>query len=114
MNDAFERPRSLSERAQAHAAADDLERLLGGPQPSAGGMTPAEGAATMAGLLAQMGEVMAPVREASIGYRAGLIADGFPPEEASRMAADYHGYVVTMLRTAMTSGGGGNDGTDGR
>lgn len=67
---------------------------------------PAEETANqLAGVLASIGEVIAPVREATDGYRASLIAGGYPEADASRMAADYHRYVLELLTTSAAGGG---------
>lgn len=51
--------------------------------------------------MAQFRDVVDPIREATIGYRAQLIADGFSLESADSMAADFHRMVVTKVTSDL-------------
>lgn len=46
-------------------------------------------------------ENMGPVREATLGYKAALVADGFNEHIAERMAVDFHGYLTHVLRSQI-------------
>lgn len=48
-------------------------------------------------------EAVAPLLEASAGYRKQAEAAGFSPETADRMAGEFH---ATMLRLAFSKAGG--------
>lgn len=50
-------------------------------------------AAAMTGL----NETIAPIREATLGYRQSLIDAGMGKEAADKCAADYHAWVMAML-----------------
>lgn len=65
----------------------------------------------IAQLMMRLSVITEPVMEAVNGYRAQLVAQGYAPELAARMAADYHGWVLDTLRNAR--GGGGRRGDDG-
>lgn len=47
--------------------------------------------------MATAAELMEPVREAMSGYRAQLLDDGFSPETAERMTADYHAGMLRVI-----------------
>jgi hypothetical protein len=51
----------------------------------------------MAAALAMVTDMLAPMREAVIGYRRSLIDAGLDPEAASACAADFHHLVVTQV-----------------
>ncbi len=55
--------------------------------------TPADTRQAMMELL----ELMAPVREAVLGYRASLMEDGWNETEAQMMAMQFHGYLITKM-----------------
>jgi hypothetical protein len=42
-------------------------------------------------------ESWAPFQEATLGYKATLEREGMRPEDASRCAADFHGYLMESL-----------------
>lgn len=46
-------------------------------------------------------EMMAPLREATIGYRAQMIDHGMDDESASRCAADFHRMTIEMTLDAQ-------------
>lgn len=54
-------------------------------------------AADLATHLVGVREMLAPIIEASVGYRHQLIDAGFTPCAASAMAADFHRMVTTLI-----------------
>lgn len=61
---------------------------------------PAPDGSKMAGVLATVTEMLAPLREAVVGYRRSLIDAGLDPVAASACAADFHRLVVTQMLAA--------------
>lgn len=55
--------------------------------------------------MAHLNETMAPVREATLGYRQSLIDAGMGKEAADRCAADYHAWVISMFPGRQGVGG---------
>lgn len=60
-------------------------------------------AAKLSALLANLGTALEPVIEATNGYRAKVLAEGYPEDVAARMAADYHHYLTRMLTESMVA-----------
>lgn len=56
-----------------------------------------ENVATVARAIADLHEILSVVREAAIGYRAQLEADGISPTMAEQMAAEYHSFILTTI-----------------
>jgi hypothetical protein len=60
-------------------------------------MSNADVAATIAKTLADLSEMILPVREATLGYRAALINEGMAADAADRCAADFHHWLMALL-----------------
>lgn len=52
-----------------------------------------------AGHLASLSTLVAPMQEATLGYRQRLIDAGMGKEAADLCAADYHAWLMSMLPT---------------
>jgi len=55
----------------------------------------------MAVALATALEMLAPMREAALGYRQSLIDAGMEADAASRCAADFHHFVLMQVLASM-------------
>ena len=62
--------------------------------------------AQIAEMLLTLGDSMAPLFEAVDGYRRQAIDTGWGAEAASRIAADYHHYVIELLIHTMFGSAG--------
>lgn len=51
----------------------------------------------MAAIIAALSDQVAPIREATIGYRQSLIDMGMGKDAADRCAADFHGMVMDLF-----------------
>jgi hypothetical protein len=56
----------------------------------------------LANSMAYVALLMAPIREATIGYRKSLIDMGMGAEAADRCAVDYHAWLMQMVPTRGT------------
>lgn len=50
-------------------------------------------------------ETISPIREATLGYRARLIAAGVGPEAADAMSADFHRFTTSLILANATPKG---------
>lgn len=67
-------------------------------------MTEGFGTPGIAEGIAQLFESVAPVREATLGYRQTLIEAGVDQLVADSMAADFHAMCMDTIRMATTKG----------
>ncbi len=59
--------------------------------------TVSEGAHEVAQWMMNVSEIMAPIKDATQGYRNELLAEGHTTEAASQMAADFHGFLLCFF-----------------
>jgi hypothetical protein len=56
------------------------------------------GADDLAGMIQQLNELLEPIMEASVGYRAKAANAGFNEAASNAMAASYHDVLMTIMR----------------